>query len=254
MAYSGREVTVMNDIIELLEEHRSVRAYEDRDVPDEMLDAIIRAAWRAPSSYNAQEVSVVVVRDPGRRRRIAEIAGGQPWIAQAPVFLTVVIDYHKTAVGVGMAGGEQRIHRELEGVVMGAVDAGIALEALMVAARGLGLAIVPIGGFRRDPQAMIDLLKLPPLTFPVVGLCVGYGAVINPLKPRMALPSFRHEEVYQADRIPAAIEAYDREIVEHWRRVGRPGGGAWSGNMATYLGAGEPRPVEEVLRRQGFLA
>lgn len=243
----------MSDIVELMEQHRSVRGFEDRPVPEELLNAVVRAAWRAPTSFNAQEISVVVVRDAGRRRRIAEIAGGQPWIAQAPVFLAVLMDFHKTALGVTRAGGEQRVHRELEGVIMGAVDAGIALEALMVAARGLGLAIVPIGGIRRDPQAMIDLLELPPLTFPAVGLCVGYAAVVNPLKPRMALPSFRHEEVYQAGRIPAAIEAYDREIVDHWRRVGRPGGEAWSRNMAAYLGAGKPRPVEEVLRRQGFL-
>ncbi len=243
----------MNDIVELMEQHRSVRAYQDRPVPGEVLNAVVRAAWRAPTSFNAQEISVVVVRDAVRRRRIAEIAGGQPWIAQAPVFLAVLLDYHKTALGVARAGGEQRVHREEEGLVMGAVDAGIALEALMVAARGLGLAVVPIGGIRRDPQALIDLLRLPPLTFPVAGLCIGYAVADTSIKPRMAMESFRHDETYDAGVLPAAIEAYDREIVEHWRRVGRMGGKAWSRNMAAYLGEGEPRPVGEVLRRQGFL-
>jgi len=243
----------MSDVIGLLEGHRSVRAYEDRPVADEMLDAVIRAGWRAPSSFNAQEISVVVVRDAERRRRIAEIAGGQPWIAQAPVFIAVIMDYHKTALGVAKAGGEQRIHRQEEGLLMAAVDAGIVLEAMMVAARGLGLGVVPIGGIRRDAQALIDLLGLPPLTFPVAGLCLGHPAAETTIKPRMAMEAFRHEESYDAGVLPAVIEAYDREIVEHWRRVGRRGGTAWSENMAVYLAGKEPRPTGEVLRRQGFL-
>jgi len=243
----------MQNIVELMEQHRSTRAYVDRPVPDEVLDAIVRAAWRAPTSFNAQEVSIVVVRDAEKRRRIAEIAGGQPWIVQAPVFLTVLIDYFKTAQGVAQAGSEQRVHRDEEGLVMGAVDAGIALEAMMVVARGQGLGVVAIGGIRRDPQAMIDLLGLPPLTFPVVGLCIGYAATETVIKPRMALESFWHDETYDTTVLPAAITSYDREIVEHWHRVGRSGGGAWSETMATYLGKAEPRPVGEVLRRQGFL-
>ena len=136
---------------------------------------------------------------------------------------------------------------------MGSVDAGIALEAMMVAARGLGLGIVPIGGIRRDPQAMIDLLELPPLTFPVAGLCAGYEEGETSLKPRLPMATFRHDERYDGSGLSGAVEAYDRELVEHWRRVGRSGGKGWSENMAAYLASGEPRPVAEVLRRQGFL-
>jgi len=40
-----------------------------------MLDEIIRAAWRGPTSINAQEILRVVVKDATKRARIAEIAG-----------------------------------------------------------------------------------------------------------------------------------------------------------------------------------
>ncbi len=242
----------MPELLEVLNGHRSVRAYQERPVPDEVLDAIIHAAWRAPSSFNAQEISLVVVRDAARRRRIADIAGGQPWIAQAPVFITVVIDAHKTGLGVKRAGREPHLHRSLEGLVMAAVDAGIVLEALMVAAHAEGLAIVPIGGIRRDPQAMIDLLALPELTFPVAGLCLGYAAKEPEQKPRMDIAAFRHEERYDGSALPSIIAAYDTAIVEHWRRVGRANGLPWSEAMATYFGAPDRRPLAEVLRRQGF--
>lgn len=67
----------MNETIRTLHAHRSIRSYNDEPVSDAMLDAIVEAAHRAPTSMNAQEVSLVVVRDAEKRRRIAELAGGQ---------------------------------------------------------------------------------------------------------------------------------------------------------------------------------
>ena len=86
------------------------------------------------------------------------------------------MDFYKTRVGVEVAGEKQLIHESLEGYTVGAVDGGIALGTLMTAARSLGLGVVPIGGFRRDPQAVIDLLELPPLTFPLAGVAIGHEA------------------------------------------------------------------------------
>jgi len=81
------------------------------------------------------------------------------------VFIAVVVDLYKTGLGVEKAGGVQVFQRSLEGILAAVSDAGIAMATLMIAARASGLGLVPIGGIRRDPQAMIDLLGLPPNTF-----------------------------------------------------------------------------------------
>jgi nitroreductase len=70
-------------------------------VSDEALDSIVEAARRAPTSSNAHRVSLVVARDAVKRARIAELAGGQTWIAKAPVFIAVLLDFYKTGVAVG---------------------------------------------------------------------------------------------------------------------------------------------------------
>ncbi|MDD5612466.1 MAG: NADPH-dependent oxidoreductase, partial [Gallionella sp.] len=225
----------MNDTLNLLKSHRSSRSYTDQPVTDQMLDEIIQAAWRGPTSMNAQEISLVVVRDAVRRARIAELAGGQPWIAQAPVFITLVIDFNKTRLGVEKTGQQQVIHESMEGFGVAAVDAGITLANLMMAARALGLGIVPIGGIRRNPQAMIELLELPPLTFPLVGLCIGHIATNAPQKPRMDINTFRHDERYDASRYPTAIDAYDTTIMEYWNQLGRSDGLTWSQNLGNSL-------------------
>ena len=148
----------MNETVRLLQAHHSSRSYKTDPIPEEILEAIIECAHRAPTSTNSQEVSLVVVRDAAKRARIAEIAGGQPWIAQAPVFIAVIVDFYKTGLGVEKAGAAQVFQRSLEGILAAVSDVGIAMATLMTAARAFGLGIVPIGGIRRDPQAMIDLL------------------------------------------------------------------------------------------------
>src|ERR1035441_8581988 len=166
----------MNKTIRLLQAHHSSRSYKVDPIPEEILEAIIESARRAPTSTNSHEISLVVVRNSESRARIAEIAGGQPWIAQAPVFIAVIADLYKTGLGVKKAGAEQVFQRTLEGILAAVSDAGIAMATLLTAARAFGLGVVPIGGIRRDPQAMIDLLRLPPNTFPVDGVVLGYVA------------------------------------------------------------------------------
>lgn len=243
----------MNDTIKLMQAHHSCRSYTNQAVSDAMLDEIILAAWRGPTSINAQEISLIVVRDAERRARIAEIAGGQQWIAQASVFITVVVDFNKTRIGVEKAGQTQVIHESMEGFGVAAVDAGITLGNLMTAARSQGLGIVPIGGIRRNPQAMIDLLELPPYTFPLVGLCIGHSAADTPLKPRLDISTYRHDERYNASGYKAAIDSYDETIMDYWWQLGRSDGLPWSENLGNILKQVYFPEVRPVAAKQGLL-
>lgn len=243
----------MNETIQLMHAHHSCRSYTDQPVSCEMLDEIIYAGWRSPTSINAQEVSVVVVRDAEKRARIAQIAGGQPWIAKAPVFITLIADFNKTRIGVEKAGYTQVIQESMEGFGVAAVDIGIVLGNLMTAARAQGLGVVPIGGIRRDPQAMIELLELPAYTFPLVGLCIGHIDVDAPLKPRIDIGTFRHDERYDASGYREAIDRYDETLMEYWQQLGRSDGLPWSTNLGNILKQVYFPEVRPVAARQGLL-
>jgi FMN reductase [NAD(P)H] len=154
-------------------------------------------------------------------------------------------------LGVEKAGGEQVFQRSLEGILAAVSDAGIAMATLMTAARALGLGVVPIGGIRRDPQAMIDLLELPPNTFSVDGVVFGYVDEESPQKPRMPIESFRHEERYHSGALKPAIDTYDQTLQEYWRKIGRADGLSWSANMAQHYGTFS-RLIKSVAQKQGF--
>jgi FMN reductase [NAD(P)H] len=241
----------MNATLEILKNHRSIRRYEPRDLDPETLEHILKAAQAMPSSINAQQVSVVVVRDPARRQKIAEIAGGQPWIAQAPVFLVFVMDFHKTALAGSKNGKPQVIHESAEGALVGTFDAGLAMGGAILAAESLGLGIVPIGGIRRDPAALIALLNLPEFTYPVAGLVVGHPADRSATKPRMPTAAFVHHESYDANAVAPAVEAYDQTMAAYYQNRGDKSVN-WSQQVAhTYQQVYFPR-VFPTLKSQGF--
>jgi len=242
----------MNQTISTLLNHRSDRSFTNEPVSEEALCSILEAARRAPTSNNAQHISVVVVRDPASRARIAEIAGGQPYIATAPVFLAALIDFYKSGLGVEAAGKKLAINETMEGLLIGATDVGIAVTSMMVAARSLGLGCVPIGGIRRNIQGLIDLLELPPHTFPLLGLAIGHIDRPAQQKPRLPMQVFRHDERYRKEGIKEAIAQYDATLMEYWKSTGRTDGKTWSENTYEAYHHAELRPVKPALLRQGL--
>ncbi|MBE6949831.1 MAG: diguanylate cyclase [Ruminococcaceae bacterium] len=53
----------MNESIHTLMNRRSIRKYDSRPVPDELLDIVLAAGIHAPSGMNTQGVRLVAVRD-----------------------------------------------------------------------------------------------------------------------------------------------------------------------------------------------
>jgi FMN reductase [NAD(P)H] len=98
---------------------------------------------------------------------------------------------------------------------------------------------------------MIDLLGLPPNTFPVAGVVLGYVDQDAPQKPRMPIESFRHEEKYHLEALEPAINAYDPTLKEYWLKIGRADGLTWSANMAQHYGVFSRR-IRSIAEKQGF--
>jgi FMN reductase [NAD(P)H] len=141
---------------EVLNRRRSVRTYDPRPVPRDVLERITNAAVvRAPSAGFSQGLRLVVVTDPKTRKEIAVAASeeelaaqGRPrWKADAPVHVVVLVreaDYHERYQKrdkLQVTGGT-----EIEWPApYWYVDAGAAVMALMFAAIDEGLATAIFG-------------------------------------------------------------------------------------------------------------
>lgn len=242
----------MNKTLEVIKNHRSIRDYKSDKIEESVINEIILAAQAMPSSINGQQTSIIVVQDVKTKETIAEYAGGQPWIATAPLFLLFITDFYKTKIAAMKNGVTQKIHESVEGTLVGTFDSGLSMGAAIIAAESLGLGIVPIGGIRNNPQGMIDLLNLPEMTFPVAGLAIGYPNSNSRKKPRLPLNTFRHDEKYQINHLASEIDNYDLLMTDYLKEINRSQEVNWSTSVSnTYKQVYFPK-VHPVMMNQGF--
>jgi len=57
-----------NHVIELVNNHRSIRRFLDKDIENRLLEEIIDSSRRASSHHNIQAYSVIVVRDNYKKK------------------------------------------------------------------------------------------------------------------------------------------------------------------------------------------
>lgn len=242
-----------NPVLEQLTERRSVRAFTGEAVSESDLADIIAATQQAPTSINGQQISLVVVRDKERIARIAELAG-QPAIATADAFVAFVVDFNRTAEAAKLAGTEQIVERSAEGILVGAVDAGIALATFQAAAAALGYGTTPIGGIRRNPAEIIALLELPPRTYPIIGSTLGVPdqARMTQVKPRVPVESFAMSERYDAEKVAEGVATYDEVLRSWWDAQGLTKMGGYAQETAGVYSRIYYPDVAKTLRAQGF--
>lgn len=148
------------DVCDAIATRKSVRAYLDKPVEGEKLNAVLEAARLAPSASNRQEWRFVIVREKEARSQIAMAAGQQMFIAQAPVII--------------VACAETDGHIMTCGEPCYPIDVAIALDHLTLRAVELGLGTCWIGKFNADEVKKIlgipdeiKVVQLMPLGYPV---------------------------------------------------------------------------------------
>lgn len=242
----------MNEVIKVMNNHRSIRNYLDKEVPENIINELVSVAQAAPSSINGQQTSVIVIRDKDKKAKIAEMAGNQTWIAQAPVFLLFIADYYKIKIASEKVNKPLAIIDSIEATMVASVDAGLSAQNVITAAESLGLGIVPIGGVRKNPEEIVKLLELPEFTYPILGIALGYPGNTSHLKPRMPKEGYRHDEVYNKEKLPEIINKYDEDMKVYLKDINREQEVDWSTNtMNVYQYVYYPK-VYQTLKDQGF--
>ncbi|QJB55767.1 nitroreductase family protein [Pseudodesulfovibrio sp. zrk46] len=80
------------ELMEAIRTRRSIRKYEDKPIPDEMVREILDAAMMAPSAGNAQPWRFLVVNDRATLDGMAELHPHIKMVKQAPLGIVVCAD------------------------------------------------------------------------------------------------------------------------------------------------------------------
>ena len=238
---------------------RTIRQYSGRDIEPELLDRLLSESARTQTMGNLQLYRVVVPRSAEGKAALAPAHFNQPMVTQAPVVLTVCADFRRTTTWAQCRKAEPGYDNMLS-FLNAATDALLYTQTFCNLAEEEGLGLCFLGTTIYQPQAIIDALHLPQLTFPIATLTVGWPAEEPPLSDRLPREAFVHNETYH-DPTPNDIDRYyaPKEALEANREFVRLNNKETLAQVFTDLrytkkdNEAMSQTLIEALRRQGFL-
>ena len=149
------------DTIEAIHTRRSIREYQDKTIPDELVTDVLKAAMAAPSARNQQSWEFVVITDAEIRQKIPLVCQFAQMVVDAPLAILVCGNLKiETALGYWV------------------IDCSAATQNMLLAAHALGLGAVWTGVYPREErmEGLTELLDLPEYILPHSLVVFGYPA------------------------------------------------------------------------------
>ncbi|MFC1839985.1 nitroreductase family protein [Thermodesulfobacteriota bacterium] len=157
------------NIDETIRGRRSIRKYQDKDIPDPVINEILELALYSPSSMNGQPWHFIIIRDPFTKQELANIKNAfcplekqayqADFLITAPVVIIVCVDREKS------------FDRGLENAVL-------ATENIMLGAYSRGLGSVYMSAYKAGDQGVAEAIKklfrIPGNMDPVTIIPLGY--------------------------------------------------------------------------------
>ena len=204
--------------------HRSVRSYLNKPLPDGWLETLVAAAQSASTSSNLQQWSVIAVTDPHTKAQVRTLAGGSDglgnsYIDQAPAILLWLADISRNRHITLDAGLSPGVHEYLDAFLMASLDAALAAQNASLAAESIGLGTVYIGAVRNKAKELAELLHLPQYSYVVCGLVVGWPDpdIRTDIRPRLPQQVVLYHNRYEARELSGDIASYE-EVFKTFRQ------------------------------------
>jgi len=222
-----------DDLIKLLQSHRSIRKYQAREIDPDLLESILIAGQSASTSSHIQAVSMIRVDEPSLR---------------------FCADFHRNQERIKRIENRDVDYSTMEQFISATVDVALFAQNVVAAAESVGLGCCYIGGIRNDPNKVTELLRLPDLVYPVFGLCIGYPDQDPECKPRLPLQVQLHDNAYRLDEdMHGIIDDYDEFVRSYYvRRTGGKLKTSWSEQMSKQESSQKREFMKRYIEKQGF--
>jgi nitroreductase len=177
----------MNEVVESLMNHRSVRKYQAKPVEPEVLDLILNAGIRAATAGNLQQYALIVVDEENQKEALG--------LAHAPLVIVAMVDLYRLKRWFDISDTAPICNNRANNLFIGFWDAIIALHNIVIAAESLGLGTCYMGGILSvDIQEIFDA---PEYIFPAGMVSMGYPEELPDLSIRLPLEAVLHRNTYQ---------------------------------------------------------
>jgi len=199
------------DLYKTLMNRRSVRNFEDKDIPEELVDRILDAAISAPTGGNIEPLSIIAITSPEGRQELGEMFQSQPWVGNAPLSLIFCLDFYRLKRWAAGFDTPFRGEESLSSFVIGYADMMCAAQNAVVYAQSEGLGSVYIGTIMYAADEVRAAYKIPEYVLPLMLLCIGYPKTIPQNIPKLDREMLIHREEYRTPSDEEIREAYENK-------------------------------------------
>lgn len=189
------------DLLEAIKNRRSVRTFEDRPVPEELINKIVEAGQWAPSACNRQAWKFIVVDSNDIKKKLLRETTAY-FVGKAPLLIFTVYSNRTDNL-------EYKDHL---------LSGAMAVQNMQLAAYSLGLGTCCVNNLPVKSK-LRKILNIPRSYDPVALLCLGYPkAVPKPLKRKAEIDgligrnTFGFEDEYPAFDVKLNIKRVFRFI------------------------------------------
>ncbi len=200
-----------NAYVDLILNRATTRSFLDKDVPDETLWKLARAAQQAP--FTGQMYAFVYTRDKEKKETLSKHLGR--FIAQAPVFVLFCLDFRKLEKFIAYKGRENKAS-DLQMLFLGIQDVSYAAMNFVMAAEALGLGTCFFGGAPMIEPVLSGMFNLPDRVYPLVGMVLGHPAKKPAPRPRIPTSCVLFRDEYHdldENEVRAAMEVMDAGLI-----------------------------------------
>lgn len=167
------------ELFEAIQNRRSIRSFEDRPVPDDIVRRIVEAGQWAPSACNRQDWKFIVIDSQDVKDRIVKETAAH-FLGKSPLLILV-------------AYSNQTDNLEYKDHLL---SAAMAIQNMQLAAHALGIGACCVNNLPTKAR-LRKILDIPRTFDPVAVLCMGYPKrTPKPLKRKEPLDNLMSRNAF----------------------------------------------------------
>jgi len=199
------------DLYDLMMKRRSVRLFKDQEIPESMIEKLLDAAIYAPSGGNIQPLSLILVRSIEGKKKLVELAGGQPWARNAPLSIIFCLDFYRIKKWAEMCQTEFQGEEAINHFFIAYADLMVSAQNVVILAESFGLGSVYIGSIQHEIDDIRNFFELPLYVLPLMVLSIGYPKSIPQNIPKLKKEVVVHREKYRKPEGDEIQRAFDEK-------------------------------------------
>jgi len=184
------------ETIESIRTRRSVRIYDRKDVPTDLIEKMLECGTMAPSTGNTQPWEFIVVKDRETKNKLFDASLKQEHVRDAPVVIIVCANLEKS---------KQR-YKERGEKLYSIQNTAACIQNMLLTAHDLGLGTCWVGSF--EEKEVSTILEIPKKLRPIAIITLGF-----PLE---------YEKPTKTERSPYKNVSWSEKYGKTWEFKPRP--------------------------------